>query len=291
MACRYSVTWVLIGLMTTCPSGRGLAAEDAETGRLKAAAAAFWHAQESEDWSKLYQILSPKDLSGIPEKQFVDAKARREKLRYSAVQVTGAEIDGDFGWTEVDYSYRPKGFEGIPPVPVHQWDAWRKEAGTWRPLPPERRSEAPAFPPSLRARDEEAALMRRMDEFWAARETGNWSALYRMLAPAFRTRESEAEFLSKRAMYLYLSHRLAWIEVPRGSAEGRGKIDYAYKLNDPSLSKMPGQRNSSIEDWVKVDGEWYRQAQAKPREQAGEPSERSVTDREREKNRQGGQGA
>lgn len=258
----YLVSLVLMVSMVFGLPYHGVAAEDPEASKLRTNAAEYWQAREAEDWAKLYEILSPEDLAGFSQQEFVKNKQQYEKLRYSAVKVQDVQVDGDYGWVDVSYRYSPKGYEGLPPKEARIWDVWRKENGVWRPLSPPRLMEAPKLPPTLRSRDEETVLARRIEQFWVAREAQDWAALYPLLEPAYRALQSEQEFLKMRAMYLYLSHKLEWTEVDKGSESGRAKINYTYKYNDPNVSKMAPQEDVAVEEWVKVNNEWFRRVAA-----------------------------
>jgi hypothetical protein len=258
----YLVSLVLMGSITVGLAHSGMAAEHPEANKLRAQAEAFWQAREAEDWAKFYEILSPEEVAGISRQEFVEGKQQQEKLRYSAVKVQDVQVDGHYGWVDVSYRYSPKGYEGLPPKEARIWDVWRRESGVWRPLLPPRLMEAPKLPPTLRSRDEETVLARRIEQLWAAREAQDWAALYPLLEPAYRARQSEQEFLKMRAMYLYLSHKLEWTEVDKGSESGRAKISYTYKYNDPNVSKMAPQEDVAVEEWVRVNNEWFRRVAA-----------------------------
>lgn len=279
----YFISLVLVGLIAVGLAHHGIAAEDSEASKLRARAGEFWRAQEAEDWAKSYQILSPDELAGISQQEFVESRQQHEKLRYSAVNVRDAQIDGDYGWVDVSYRYLPKGFEGLSPREARVWDVWRKENGVWHPLPLPRRMEAPKLPPTLRSRDDETMLAKRIEQFWAAREAQNWAALYQLLEPAYRARQSEQEFLKMRAMYLYLSHQLEWTEVDKGGENGRGMVNYSYKYNDPNVSKMAPQESVAIEEWVKVNDEWFRHIAAPPVAPEHRPEDKRPEDTKHEK--------
>ena len=59
-----------------------------------------------------------------------------------------------------------------------------------------------------------------------------------------------------KARHLYVSHKIDWLEVI--GDQGRSKVTYTYKPNDPSMAKVDPVAESTIEGWIKVDGEWYR---------------------------------
>lgn len=260
----YLVSLVLIGVMAVGLIHYGIAAETSEANKLRVQAEAFWQARETENWAKFYEMLSPEDVAGISQQEFVKDTQQQEKLRYSAVRVQDVQIAGDYGWVEVSYRYLPKGFESLPPKETHVWDVWRSENSVWRPVSPQRLMEAPKLPPTLRSRDEEMILAKRIEQFWMAREAQDWAALYQLLEPAYRARQSEQEFLKMRAKYLYLSHKIEWTEVGKGSETGISRISYSYKYNDPNVSKMAPQETVVVEEWIKVSGEWFKRMAPQP---------------------------
>jgi hypothetical protein len=40
--------------------------------------------------------------------------------------------------------------------------------------------------------------------------------------------------------------------------QGRVRVQFDAKKLDPNLTKLPPQTITATEDWIKVDGEWYR---------------------------------
>lgn len=269
----YLVSLVLMGAIAVGLAHYGIAAENPEANKLRAQAEVFWQAREAEDWAKCYEILSPEDVAGISQQEFIEGKQQQEKLRYSAVSVQDVQVDGAYGWVDVSYRYLPKGFESLPPKDTRVWDVWRRENGVWRPLLPQRLMEAPKLPPTLRSQEDETILAKRIEQFWAARETQDWAALYQLLEPAYRARQSEQEFLKMRAKHLYLSHKLEWTEVDKGSENGRGKVNYSYRYNDPNVSKMAPQEAVAVEEWIKVNDEWFKRIAAQPAAPENQPED------------------
>jgi hypothetical protein len=278
----YSVSLVLIGAIAVGLAPYGIAAENPEANKLRAQAEIFWQAREAEDWAKCYEILSPEDLAGVSQQEFIASKQQQEKLRYSAVRIQDAQVDGAYGWVDVSYRYLPRGFESLPPKDTRVWDVWRRENGVWRPLLPPRLMEAPKLPPTLRSRDEETILAKRIEQFLTAREAQDWAALYQLLEPTYRARQSELEFLQMRAKHLYLSHKLEWTEVGKGSDNGRGKVSYSYRFNDPNVSKMAPQEAVAIEEWVNVKGDWFRHVADQPAAPENRPEDNRSEDAKHE---------
>lgn len=232
----------------------------------------YWRAQEQEDWQTVFGLLSPHALQGISEQAFIEAKNQVEKLRFSNVAVGRIETSDDYAWVEVVYFYQPRHYEGLASRRAALWDVWKRENNRYYPVPPELRHDVPALPPRLRDQQEEQALAERCHRFWQAREQQDSSALYELLNPAYRRQVSLQDFLKKRSFYQYLSHQLDWVEVPKDSQQGRGRVSYAYKINDPNLSKMSPREEVQVQDWIKVGGHWYRNVPPEAAPSASKPA-------------------
>ena len=258
------VWMLLVGAFAVGLAPRSIAADGSEAGTLRLRAEAWWQAQQTENWVKYYEFLVPGDLSEKSQQAFVERMKKDSKLNLSRAVVHDTQVDGDLGWVDVSYRYTPKGYEGLTPTEFRGWEVWHKENGVWRPLYSPQRNAAPRLPPLLRSQVEETILAKRIEQFWAAREAQDWSTVYQLLEPAYRARVSAQEFQEKRAKYLYSSHRLVWTEVQKEQGNGRGKVIFTRKLNDLHLSKMDPMDTVTIEEWVKVDDEWFRRVVAPP---------------------------
>ena len=75
------------------------------------------------------------------------------------------------------------------------------------------------------------------------------------MPPEYRARIPLEEFLKSKARYLYINPRVEWVEAT--GSEARASIAFLFKINDPTVSKMPPKELKVIEPWVKVDGNWY----------------------------------
>ena len=232
---------------------------------------AYWRAQEREDWHTLFRLLSPRYLQGLSQNEFVEAKNRLEKLRFSAITIGRIERQGDYAWAEVDYGYQPRGYPDMPAHRARIWDIWQQEQNQYYPVPPESRQSVPGLPPVERAAAEEQALTQRLHQFWEARERQDQAGLYRLLDPAWRRQVDFQAFRKKRPFYQYLVHKLDWVEVPRNQRQGRVRVTFSYKLNDPSVSKMPPREESLLQDWIKVGDQWYRSVPQEPEQPVSNP--------------------
>lgn len=261
---------VLGGVMMLLLGSAWAHAQDATT-PLRTRIEAYWQAQEHEDWHTLFRLLSPNYLHGVSEDDFVQAKNRLEKLRFSHTGVYRIEQQGEYAWAEVEYAYRPRQYEQLPARQAHIWDVWKLEQGQYYPVPSEWRQAVPGLPPVARATREEQTLTARLHQFWKAREQHDQATLYELLDPAYRRRVDFATFRKSRPFYQYLIHTLDWVEVPLDERKGRARITFTYKLNDPSLSKMPPREESLMQEWIKVDEQWYRSIPTEPETSVSNP--------------------
>jgi hypothetical protein len=223
---------------------------------LEQQARAFWEARIKGDWATVYDILSPEEKGDLSREQFTTLYREKAPFHFHSAQVQEVAIEDEFGWVNVAYSVRPSSEPDYPPAHVQAWNPWQRQDGQWHPLPVDQRGQLPKLPPHLRRTDEEAALSQRVHAFWLAKEKQDWARIYQFLDPAFRKQTTESQFLQRKAYFEYLSHRLEWTEVI--DDQGRIKVAYTSKLNDPTLTKLEPKEEIVIEEWVKVDGQWYR---------------------------------
>ena len=234
----------------------GIFAQEKDVDVLKERAKTFWEARLKGDWATVYRYLPPAEKRGFTEEQFVSFRKEKGPFRYLSSELGRLEITGDLGWVEVRYAIQPAGFPEYPPRNMHLWQIWQKRDHNWFPLPRSKYTQVPKNPPHLRSAEEEALLSERVNEFWEAKEKEDWQFIYQQLDPHFRSKVSAEEFMSKEARYLYLSHRVDWAEVVED--HGRVRVTYTSRLLDPTLTKLSPVENSEVEEWIKVNGRWYR---------------------------------
>jgi len=216
----------------------------------------FWDARVRQDWGVLYEFLSPSERDQATKERFVSQSKAKAPFRYLSYHLGEVETAGDLGWVKTEFEAKAVKFDRLPSRRVSQWQVWQKSNAEWCPLADGRSELAPGLPPRLRPAAEEARLLKRADEFWEAREKQHWGVVYEYCDPGFRQRVPAEEFLQMKAMNLYLLHALEWAEV--AGDRGRVRITYRYRSSDPGLAKLDPDEISVVEDWVKVDDEWYR---------------------------------
>ena len=236
---------------------------DRDENTLKERAKVFWEARVNGDWATVYQYLSQEEKDKFTQEKFVSSRKEKGPFRFLSYELGGVESAGDLGWVEVRYAIQPLGYPEYPPRQMHLWDVWQK-TGDWYPVPASRSAEFPKNPPRLRPVEEEVSLAARVNGFWEAKEKNDWSSVYQHLDPDFRAGVSAEEFLEKRAFYSYLNHRVEWAEVTGN--HGRVKVTYTCRLKDPSVSKLDPVETSVVEEWIKMNNQWYCHIRKDPAE-------------------------
>jgi hypothetical protein len=235
--------------------GIGWGAQQKEEEVLKDRASTYWEAHVKKDWATVFTYLPAADNKGMTQEKYVSLRKEHQSLDFLSYELGGVEILDDIGWVEIRYKSAPAGLAGYPPTQVNMWQLWRRADQGWFPLPPSEYSNWPNTPPHLRQREEEDQLRRKVDSYWNAREAEDWQAVYWLLDPGFRAKIPLKEFLDKKAMFSYVSHRIHWVEAVAG--KGKAKVSYMRRLNDPNLSKIDPVEETIVMSWDSVDGTWY----------------------------------
>jgi hypothetical protein len=216
----------------------------------------LWDARVSDDWAQVYRLLPPEEQAGTGESEFVELRTQRGPFEYTKAHVERVAVAGDTGWVRVNYRARPKEYAALPAQDVTTWRVWRRLDGTWHPVPQEKVQDFPQLPPQERPAEEEARLAQRTHGFWRAKEGQHWNTLSQYMEPDVRQKLIKQGSVDREALYKYLSHHLEWVEVI--GDQGRVKVQFRFILNDPTLRKLQPQQKTIIEQWVKVDDQWYR---------------------------------
>lgn len=242
-------------LLFTAALASTLSAAQDEGKALREAATKFWDARVKGDWAVVYDYLSEEERAGKTKGQYIEVSKAAGTWRYLQYQIHAVETSDDLGWVKIQSSAEALKFPGTKPRTVTRWEHWEKEGDRWTIVPSNRVGELPKLPPSLRQAAEEKAVTAREEEFWKARERSDYAAIYKLLAPSFRNQITLEEWLGKKAQDLYLSHQILWAEVNNDRAVVR--TEYEHRLNDPMASKMTPSIDVSMQQWIKVDGQWY----------------------------------
>jgi hypothetical protein len=249
---------ILAGFCLTLMSLHGAPACFAQADQgLKERAQAFWDARGRQDWTVLYQYQPGADRSQAGLDEFTAFSKKNAPFRFLSFELEHTETAGDLGWVKVACTARVAGYGDLPPKTTSEtWQVWEKIEGNWFPVPAKQLEELPSRPPSVRSAEDEAALTKRANDFWEAKEKEQWGLLYEYCDPEFRKTVSQEEFLQKKARYVYVAHSVVWTEVT--GDKGKVKVTSLIRPNDPYLTKIEPKEDSSFEDWIKVEGIWYR---------------------------------
>jgi hypothetical protein len=235
-------------------AGSLLAAQD-EAKTLRERATAFWEARVKGDWSTVYDYLSETERKGGTKDQYVEFTKEQGPFRYLSYKLGEVDVEGDSGWVKTAFSVTPMRFPGARPDQVDRWMVWEKRDGQWYPLTSKEEESVPKLPPRLRPVKEEKLVTARANEFWQAREKGDYPRIYQLCAPAFREKTSETTFLGKKAQNVYVGHRIEWAEVVGDHA--RVKVEVSFRPDDPHLTKIEPSKQTIFQQWVKVNDQWY----------------------------------
>ena len=234
----------------------GARASDDDVALLTARATRFWEARVQDDWKVVFELTPPEEQAAMGNRDTWAAYQQQAgPIRYHRARVYEAFVQKDLGWVRVEFASSPRLYAKLPPTDVTTWQVWQKR-DDWRPVPRQVSDQFPTRPPQARPAEEEATLAKRVDELWNAQAAGDYGRMYDFLEPAYRAATPREEFLARKARYLYSGHTIQWTEVT--GDKGRVKIAFTRKLNDPTLYKLDPEQSTTFENWLKIDGQWFR---------------------------------
>ena len=243
-----------------CVSGRGGAgasggaSEWPDATVLRQRAEQLWTARIQEDWEAAFLFEEPARRKTIDRAAYVKWHEEKEPFKTHAYRLGRVEAERNLGWVEVECRTSLRKFGNAPPRDVRRWEKWRVTEGAWYPIP---RQDADLYPepPALRDPEEAERLLVRFEAAWAARQRGDWQALHGFVDPQERDQITLGLLTEYESLFRHLSREVRWIEAV--GPNGRVRVQYERKRNDPSLTKMPPETQEITERWVKRDGEWY----------------------------------
>lgn len=222
---------------------------------LRARAEALWNAKVAEDWGRVFEFEDPNARQEWNKDEFVAWSKENEPFKIQSFELGKVQADGEMGWVEVNYNTLIRRFESLPARDAKLWQKWRNVDGTWHPVPLRELVSYPE-PPMRRNAREEARLRARFMQSWEARKAGDHHALYQFIDPLDQPRMPEEAFVDMHQLLEYRTCKVNWVEAVGDL--GRVHVTYTRKVTDPSLSKLPVETVSEIEEWIKTNGEWYR---------------------------------
>ncbi len=250
--------WIFLGVLV-CATGCA-STTPGET-QLRQRAETLWTAREAEDWSTVFEFLEPARREATTREKFVTWADRQEPFRTHAADVQRVQVADELGWVEVDLKTSFRKMPQAPVTEVVRWEKWRVTENEWYPVP---RPELDGYPaaPATRDLEAEAALRERWESAWHARSARDWKAFYQLIAPADREKVPFDEYAAEEEGVRYISHDLKWVEVVGDI--GRVRVIYEVKSTDPAVRKAPPHKVDLTEQWITVDGKWYRKLLATP---------------------------
>lgn len=251
---RRTLVQAAVWLFATAVATTLAAADDVAD--LKANATRFWEARVQGDWKTVYALMPPEEIAQAGTADvFVTYQQTQGPFRYSQATIHDVVVEQDLGWVRVEFVSSPRFYPTVDPTVVDTWQVWQKRE-SWRPVARGLAGQFPTRPRKVRPAAEETALSTRVDEEWNAHRAGDYAKIYELLDPAYRAATPREEFLARKARYHYLRHTVEWAEV-NGDC-GRARIAFTRKLNDPTLYKEEPEEVTAFENWLKIDGQWFR---------------------------------
>lgn len=272
---KHCAWWWLIFLALGTVSWAAAQVDDEAA--LRERASQYWSARVREDGAALYQLLPPSQRDKISQEQYLAREKTTERLRYSAADMGAVAVDKDLGWVQVTVAFQHRDFMAMPPTKQERWTLWERQEGQWYPLSLEQARKFPSRPPQVRLAEEETALTQRAEAFWKAQEARDWPRAYQYLAPAARQQFSEGQFIARNGPMLFVDHYLNWAEVYQPN-QGRVNVRYRFKYDDPSLTKMVPREKTGLQDWIKVDGQWFLQLRQVTEDKPGAEASRGESE-------------
>lgn len=258
--CGRGLLLVLLGCAaTSCSVTRSVSHQPnpilrAHSQPIEQAVEQYWTARKSGAWETVYAYQDASIRARGDLATFVAWSQKSEPFRVLDFSVLSVEENDDHGWAHVDYETLLSMFPEEPPRWVEAWQKWHRVDKQWVLVPFAQRSNF-SMAPSRRNLTEEPALRRRLDEFWKARQMGNWSHAYEMIDPNERDGVVYDGFATSEKAIEYFSREVHWVEAVGNL--GRIYTTYEYRLSDPNLKKLAPRNRSVIEKWILRDGTWY----------------------------------
>ncbi len=102
----------------------------------------------------------------------------------------------------------------------------------------------------------EAALRERVKLFWDSRVSGDWVKNYELMSPDMRDEVSMSDYVSTKGFISYYSYEIELVEAT--GATGQTRVRYSWRANHPAFAKASAQAHTMEDDWVLIDGTWFK---------------------------------
>ncbi len=217
----------------------------------------YWQAKVKGDYAVIYDFLSPEEKGNETSQEYVKRMKDKGVFQFLSFKIEDAQTSSDLGWVRVDYETKPIRYPKLNANRMNTWTLWKKIDQKWHPISTGMAASYPSLPPQLRLLEEESALTKRAEAYWTAIQNQDMETVYKYYDPKFRATMPLEEFMKKKQINVYLSHRIDWAEVSSPNI-GVAKVTFSFRPNDPTMAKAQPIEKTLLESWVKVDNEWYR---------------------------------
>jgi hypothetical protein len=105
--------------------------------------------------------------------------------------------------------------------------------------------------------DEEAALRKRVQEYWSYRIKGEWDKGYFYESPEYKEKMTILAYVNQNSRLPLKWERYDILEMWTSGDEGYVKMNIKYRFIIPQTDKAAFERIAE-EKWIKKDNQWYR---------------------------------
>ena len=105
--------------------------------------------------------------------------------------------------------------------------------------------------------DDEAALKRKVREYWSYKIRGEWDKCYMYETPNYREKVNLVGYINQWGRFPMKWDGFDILEVWTSGEEGYVKLNTRYRYLMPQV-KMGVFEKAVEEKWIKKDNQWYR---------------------------------
>jgi len=105
--------------------------------------------------------------------------------------------------------------------------------------------------------DDEAALRRRVSEYWSNNIKGEWEKCYQYETPDFKEKVNLVAYVNQNSRFPMKWEECDILEVWKSGEEGFVTLKTKYRYIIPQTNKAAFEKVVK-EKWIKKDNQWYR---------------------------------
>ena len=105
--------------------------------------------------------------------------------------------------------------------------------------------------------DDEAALKRKVQEYWSYKIKGEWDKCYMYETPNYREKVNLVGYINQWGRFPMKWEGFDILEVWTSGEEGYVKLNTRYRYLLPQVKKAAFEKLVE-EKWIKKDNQWYR---------------------------------